>query len=405
MLSALAGALALPGTAHGAPLRFEARSLDGSGNNRAHPSWGSAGTPYARTAPSAYADGIGAVESGPNARYISNRVFNDSGQNVFSERNLSQWAWTWGQFMDHTFGLAEGSDESDPIAFDSGDPLEAFRNDLGTIPFSRDAAAAGTGTSVARPREQTNSVSSYIDGWSVYGGSRERLEWLREGPVDGNMANNGPHLLDPRGYLPRATARGHAGSAPEMAVDGQLSSRPRDRAVAGDVRANENMALTAVHTLFVREHNRIVDRLPRRLSAEQRFQIARRIVGAEQQRITYEEFLPALGVRLPPYTGYRRDVPARISNEFATVAYRAHSMIHGEFEIDAAADALSPARRSALEAVGVEVKQGDDGVELGVPLGTAFFNPDLVPAIGLGPILTGLGGEAQYRNDGQIDNS
>jgi hypothetical protein len=34
----------------------------------------------------------------------------------------------------------------------------------------------------------------------------------------------------------------------------------------------------------------------------------------------------------------------------------------------------------------------------------AFFNPDLVPAIGLGPILEGLSGESQYDNDEMIDN-
>ena len=37
--------------------------------------------------------------------------------------------------------------------------------------------------------------------------------------------------------------------------------------VAGDVRANENIALTATHTLFAREHNRIVDALPAALLA------------------------------------------------------------------------------------------------------------------------------------------
>ena len=47
---------------------------------------------------------------------------------------------------------------------------------------------------------------------------------------------------------------------------------------AGDVRANENIALTGTHTLFAREHNRIVAALPRSLSANERFEIARRIV-------------------------------------------------------------------------------------------------------------------------------
>ena len=83
---------------------------------------------------------------------------------------------------------------------------------------------------------------------------------------------------------------------------GRLTGTPGKAMVAGDVRANENIALTATHTLFAREHNRIVDALPRWLSEEQKFQIARRVVGAEQQFITYNEFLPGArraAVRLP----------------------------------------------------------------------------------------------------------
>src|SRR5947209_17068466 len=112
------------------PLTFELRSLDGSANNRA---------------------------------------FNSLGVDVFSERNVSQLVWTWGQFMDHTFGLAQSGSEDASIPFSSTDPLERFRNDLGQIPIARDAVAPGTGTGPSNPRQQVNTVSSYIDGWSVYG--------------------------------------------------------------------------------------------------------------------------------------------------------------------------------------------------------------------------------------------
>ena len=46
-----------------------------------------------------------ARNDGPNARAVSNRIINDANQNVFSERRVTQWGWTWGQFLDHTFGL------------------------------------------------------------------------------------------------------------------------------------------------------------------------------------------------------------------------------------------------------------------------------------------------------------
>jgi hypothetical protein len=397
---------------------LEVRTLDGARNNVAHPDWGRAGTAYSRVGGANYADGKATQVGGPNPRYTSNRVFNDNGlnhigltgvgQNLFSERNVSQWGWTWGQFMDHTFGLAAGGGESTPIPFQSN-PLESFTNDLGVISFTRDGAAPGTGTSMSNPRQHINTLSSYIDAFNVYGPNAARLEWLREGPVDGNMANNGAKLLmTPAGYLPRATARGNATTAPTMATDGQLAGHPQDRAVAGDVRANENMALTDLHTLFAREHNRIVNALSRTgLGTEAKFQIARRIVGAEEQFVTYNEFLPAMGVALPAYTGYKPNVDATLSTEFATVGYRAHSQIHGEFEIGAEADDYTAARRAQIEAKGIEILPGEDAdeIEFVVPLNVAFFNPDLVELIGAGPILKGLNGEPQYKNDEQIDNS
>ncbi len=388
------------------PLKFEPRSIDGSQNNRQHPDWGQAGTPYLRVAPARYAGGADTPMSGPNPRYLSNRVFNDRGQNLFSENGVSQWVWTWGQFMDHTFGLAEGNGTSDPIQFNSVDPIEDFTNDLTVMSFKRDAAVPGTGINAGTPREQINTVSSYIDGSSIYGDSLDRLEWLRAGPVDGNLANNSAKLLlTPEGNLPAVTARGDASTAPEMALDGQLRLNPDDAVVAGDVRANENLALTSTHTLFAREHNRIVASLPARLSEERKFQIARRVVGAEQQYVTYNEFLPSVGAQLEPYRGYDPQVNATLGNEFATVAYRAHSMIHGEFELEVDADHYSQAELDAFEAAGIEVLAAGDEIELVVPLGLAFFNPKLVDSLGAGPALASLSAEAQYKNDEQIDNA
>ena len=233
------------------------------GNNLQYPAWGRTDRPYARVAPASYADGIGAMEAGPSPRYVSNRVFNDSSQNVFSENGVTQWAATWGQFLDHNIGLAQGGDTSSPIAFDPQDPLEEFANDLGVIDFRRTHAAPGTGFTT--PRQQINTVSSYLDGWAIYGGTPQRLEWLREGPVDGDLSNNGAHMLESAGgYLPSSPVRN--APAPEMQLMGRLRAVPHRAIIAGDVRANENIALTSVHTLFAREHNRIVSALPIDLS-------------------------------------------------------------------------------------------------------------------------------------------
>jgi hypothetical protein len=208
----------------------------------------------------------------------------------------------------------------------------------------------------------------------------------------------------PNNYLPRADARGNPGAAPFMQVDGRLLGTPGRATVAGDVRTNEQAALTAVQTLFAREHNRIVAALPANLSAEDKFQLARAVVIAEIQHITYTEFLPAMGVSLPGYQGYDPGLNPAVAHEFATVGYRAHSFIHGEIETETNASRYSQATLDALEAQGVEVEVDGADVALAVPDNVLFFNPDLVEQIQLGPIMKGLSGESDYRNDETIDN-
>jgi hypothetical protein len=400
------GVAGLPGASTadpGAPM-MEARSLDGSGNDPGHPSWGEAGSQYPRVAAPNYADGLSEMVSGPSPRYISNRVFNDEGQNLFSENDVSQWGWVWGQFVDHDIGLRdEAPGESVPIPFDPHDPLEAFANDLGAMSFARTRAATGTG--VTSPRQQINTVSSYLDGSVVYGIDAARLEWLREGPVDGELANNAASLLLPGGYLPRADARGNPATAPPVDLFGGLVATPEVARIAGDVRANENIALLAVQTLFAREHDRLVAALPSSLSEEKKFQIARRVVGAEIQFITYTEFLPALGVVLDPYHGYDPAVDAGVSNEFATAGYRGHSMVHGQFDVRFRPGTFTAAQLDAFRAQGVGMRKEDGKRSLQIPLTVAFGNPDLLSNVGLGRVLRSLGQERQYRNDEQIDNA
>lgn len=379
-------------------VELETRSLDGSGNNLFNVDWGRSNTQHSRVADSNYADGISQMTDGPEPRYISNRIFNDLHVNLFSENDVSHWSFIWGQFIDHTFSLGEAGGENAPIAFDINDPLEDFKNVAGDISFRRSAPASGTGEN--SPREQNNTISSYIDGWAIYGGTEERLEWLREGSVDGDLSNNGARLLLDNGYLPRANARGDASTAPEMDLPGRLRSDPGKAMVAGDVRANENIGLTGAHTLFVREHNRIVDSLPNSLDEETKFQIARKIVGAEQQYITYNEFLPAMGVRLDSYQGYDPNVNASLSNEFATIGYRPHSAIHGNFDFEPDKKRYSKDELEAFEEQGIIV----DKDEIEVPLNVAFGNPDIVAPIGLDTIVQGLAKEAAYNNDEQIDN-
>ncbi|MFS8104173.1 hypothetical protein LFM09_44380 [Lentzea alba] len=374
------------GTAQAETPIFEVQSLDGRGNNRAHPEWGTVGEAYSRIAPARYADGTGQPVAGPNARYVSNRIFADGRQNFLSERDVSQWAQVWAQFVDHTFGLREDTATDSSIPWDNAAPLETVRNDLGSIPMRRSGVVEGT-------YEQKNIVSSYLDGWAVYGGTQERLNWLRDGAK----------LLMPGNMLPRRQARGGDGSDAPVMTGPFGAITTGTGVVAGDMRANENATITAVQTLFAREHNRIVDRLPKSLSDEEKFQIARKVVSAEQQWITYHEFLPAMGVRLAPYRGYRPDVRTSLANEFATVGYRSHSMVRGDFKVVTNASRYTPQQLETLRARGMTVTPHGDKVEIQILPRLLPFNPDLVDEVQIGPLLQSFGLQPENRNDEVVD--
>lgn len=380
---------------------FNIRTLDGTENHSDN--LGQANSPYRRVGEANYVGIDGFINENPekalpSPRNISNLVFNDLHINLFSERDVSHLVFGWGQFLDHTFGLAEGGGVTKNIPFEPS-VFEEFNSELGFIPFRRSVGIVKNGA-----LQQNNTVSSFNDGWNVYGADKIREEWLREGVYDGNgdTSNNGAKLLLIEGFLPRRRSRGNVNTAPEVDLMGRLRTNPGDASVAGDIRSNENTALNALHTLFAREHNRVVDIINSvnpTLDEEVKFQIARKHVIATQQHITYNEFLPAVGVKIDPYQRYNPDLDPRLSNEFATVGYRAHSMVHGDFDI--------PIRRATqadidmLEAQGAKV-DGDEGV-IEVPAIVQFGNPDVVSKLKLGPVFESLI-QVNYNNDETIDN-
>lgn len=102
---------------------------------------------------------------------------------------------------------------------------------------------------------------------------------------------------------------------------------------SGDVRVNAQPHLTAMHTLWVREHNRLADQLAiinPHWNDEKVFQETRKLVTALIQHITYAEWLPALlgkkytkknalELSLKGYSDmYDETVDPTVSNSFAT---------------------------------------------------------------------------------------
>jgi len=356
---------------------MENRAIDGKGNNIAHPEWGSAGTELMIFTTMAYEDGFqsmsGATRPGP--REISNAVCAQSGL-IPNRVAVTDFVWQWGQFIDHDLDLTPAHDPLlDPseianIPTPIGDPFF-----LGTpIGFTRSIYDPTT-SFPGSPRIQMNVLTSFIDASNIYGSDPVRAMALR--------------ALDGTGRLKTS-----AGNRLPFNTFGLENFHPdgTDPAlfyISGDVRANEQLSLTGMHTLFMREHNRLADMihaLAPSLSDEEIYQAARRIVGAELQSITYNEFLPVLLGRraLSPYRGYDPSVNPGISSLFSTASYRfGHS-------------GLSP----NLQRLDSSLRPIPIGP---LPLRNAFFNPaELDRQGGIEPILRGLAHQRMQEIDPYI---
>jgi hypothetical protein len=359
----LAGALALTPsvTFAQAPARFpnDLRSMDGSGNNPAHPDWGRAGSTFLRRTTVAYENGSDSPAGGnrESARAISNAVAT-ADRPIPNARGASDIFWQWGQFLDHDLDLSlTNPAEAFNIAVPLGDPqFDPNKTGAQVIPLSRTISTPVNGV-----RQQINSITAYIDASQVYGSSDAQAQALRTLDGTGRLKTSG------NGLLP---------------VDDTGSF------VAGDIRVNEQVGLIAMQTLFLREHNFWADRIRNDqpgLSDDQIYQRARAIVGAELQAVTYNEFLPVLlgrnGIR--PYRGYRPQVNVGIENAFATAAYRlGHSMLSSTL--------------LRLGPNGRPIPQGN------ISLASAFFNPDAVRQLNIDPYLRGMAFQRAQELDTQV---
>ena len=359
----------------GAPIEVPAeyRTINGSGNNIDNPTWGIAEHPVIRLFPNGYSDGVSSPAGAdrPSARAVSNAIATQS-ESIPNSRGASDYLWQWGQFVDHDIIETPTVDPAEPfdIEVPTGDVyFDPFNTGEQVIPLNRSLYEEVEGV-----REQINAISAYIDGSMVYGSDDERAFALRR--------------LDGSGKL-KTTESDHGDLLPYN--EGGFANAPHHGStlfLAGDVRANEQTGLLAMHTLFVREHNHWAERYagmnPQAMD-EEIYQFARMIVAAEIQAITYREFLPTLLGRdaLPQYRGYRDDVRVDISNEFGAAAYRfGHTL-------------LSP-NLLRLDADGNEAEAGH------LSLADAFFNPAHVTDEGIDSVLRGLANQACQELDEKV---
>ncbi|XP_054007680.1 uncharacterized protein LOC128891843 [Hylaeus anthracinus] len=340
-----------------ASLRY--RTSDGSCNNLQNLWWGSAMSPMQRFLPPVYHDGIQSVRrsvSGrplPSARQVTAVIHEDKDIPLASVTHMLM---QWGQFVDHDLtatGQSRGFNGTIPqccLNFGSGfqppefmhpeclpivvNVQDSFFGPLGVqcLEFIRSGSAPNEDCKFG-PREQLTQVTSYLDASTVYSSNAFQTDSLR-------LFRNGllqyGKIQSQRPVLPRQDS--------DICRRGSLSTSCFR---AGDGRLGEQPALTSLHVVFLRLHNRIATKLAAlnpRWSDEKLFQESRRIVGAIIQHVTYREFLPiVLGpdvmkifklevLKKGYYDGYDPTVNPTVANGFSTAAYRfGHSLVQHSF--------------------------------------------------------------------------
>lgn len=237
-----------------------------------------------------------------NERELSNNFFTQAPkEEIPDSRGLSSWACFWFQFGAHDLTLQKPDPEQPTatIAFN-----ENINMTLVPVCFVLDSENC---------KLPKTFISPAADGTNIYGDYRdeERAKSLREGAF-------GRLKITEAGFLFR---------------DPQNPTH----FLAGDIRSSEHAILSTIHTLFVREHNKIAGELHELMPTwndDQLFWKAKQINVAKYQRIFYEEALPAIF----GHTAFQNylvnpsslisGTGLMISTEFSNAAFRyGHSMV------------------------------------------------------------------------------
>ena len=306
-----------PSTAPGSPaspapanvqikLLDEFRPIGGSGNNLGNP--GIDATPNSAElalAPLNFASGTNnGLVQGPNPRTVSNVISGGTGaqgQNgATTDPGASAWLYVFGQFVDHDLDLESNSPSGTPINITVPPRDPVFKAGT-TIDMTRDVRDPKTNTIV-------NTTAGYLDLSQLYGSTTD-------------VANS---LRNPDGTLTSTN-------------NGQTLPIVNDDFVTGDPRVMENPELTAVTTLFMREHNYWVATLKAQnpsWTGDQLYNMARAITTAEYENIIYTEYLPLLLGPFPSgYPGYNQHANPQVTQEFAEAAFRmGHSQVSDQQE-------------------------------------------------------------------------
>ncbi|XP_064611459.1 peroxinectin A-like isoform X2 [Liolophura sinensis] len=294
------------------------RSIDGTCNNMRNPLQGASFTPFVRDLDPVYESAPnhadiddqprtkGKFGDLPGARTVS-RMIHQQGTLAKTDGAMSFFFTAWGQFLAHTVtdrAVPSGSNSSKLDCCSQTHPspqAECFNIDIPSGDPLRDSGRSCL--PLIRTLEATDILC-------------KKGEMATSMPDELPYRSHGNHLAERQGF---------------------------SFVQAGDPRAAEVMPLLGMHTLWIREHNRIARTLAQHnpnWDDEMLYQETRRLVSAMIQHITYTEWLPPLlgptlmrkynlrGYRYGFFTSYNANIDASTSNVVSTAAFRfGHSMV------------------------------------------------------------------------------
>ncbi|XP_030598291.1 eosinophil peroxidase-like [Archocentrus centrarchus] len=340
------------------------RTITSICNNLNNPRLGASNTPFTRWLPAEYDDGISQPKGWnrtrkfnnfllPLVRQVSNSILSTTDAGVSNDTQNSYLVTFFGQWNDHDLTFAavspsirsfsngvnceescESTEPCIPIPLPPGDSHLSVSK---CMPTFRSAPACGTGYSALNfggepnQREQINALTAFLDLSQVYGSEDKLALTLRNLTDNGGLLRVNAEFRDNgRELLPFHSLQVKM-CATRRRVTNDTNAREIPCFIAGDVRVDENIALTSIHTLFLREHNRLARALKRlnpQWDSETLYQETRKIMGAYTQVFVFRDYLPhivgidAVRRQLGRYPGYNPNVDPSISNVFATAAYR-----------------------------------------------------------------------------------
>lgn len=286
------------------------RILTGQCTAIRNPTWGQARFPQFSYI-SSHSSRLPRTSGLRSPRVISNTVFSQ-GKQKLNARKLNQLLVFFGQFIDHNLVATPESSQEMPIEILPGDARLTRK----FLPFKRSQRAPTNNGNGVR---QINTLSSALDLVAVYGPGDQRNAELLETDKFGQITG---FLKTSKGNLLPLNRNGFV-NAPNTNSSFFL---------AGDHRANEHPVLTAIHTVFLREHNFLAKRIKRKLPGLPPllvYSFARILNAAQFQKIVYEEFYPAIvGQQLPSYKGFNPSINPTVSDIFSGAAFRfGHTMV------------------------------------------------------------------------------